>query len=79
MERRPRLGDQPALRRPGEEGRELICRSGHRSVDAGLALEQAGFKEVYNVLEGFEGPLDDDHHRGSLSGWRKEGLPWEQL
>jgi rhodanese-related sulfurtransferase len=57
----------------------LICRSGHRSVDAGLALEKAGFAEVYNVLEGFEGPLDDKHHRGALSGWRKEGLPWQQL
>ena len=29
----------------------LICRSGHRSIDAGLALEKAGFTEVYNVLE----------------------------
>ena len=57
----------------------LICRSGHRSVDAGLALEEAGFKEVFNVLEGFEGPLDEVHHRGTLGGWRKEGLPWEQL
>jgi rhodanese-related sulfurtransferase len=57
----------------------LICRSGHRSVDAGLALEKAGFAEVYNVLDGFEGPLDDERHRGAISGWRKEGLPWEQL
>ena len=57
----------------------LICRSGHRSVDAGLALEKAGFAEVYNVVDGFEGPLDDKHHRGNKSGWRKEGLPWEQL
>src|SRR5258705_8352910 len=57
----------------------LICRSGHRSVDAGLALERAGFSEVYNVLDGFEGPLDDKHHRGNKSGWRKEGLSWEQL
>lgn len=57
----------------------LICRSGHRSVDAGLALEKAGFTEVYNVVDGFEGPLDDRHHRGTKSGWRMEGLPWEQL
>ena len=56
----------------------LICRSGNRSVDAGHALEAAGFSEVYNVLEGFEGHLDDDHHRGIEGGWRKEGLPWEQ-
>ncbi|HSC99093.1 MAG TPA: rhodanese-like domain-containing protein [Casimicrobiaceae bacterium] len=56
----------------------LICRSGQRSVAAGVELERAGFAEVYNVLEGFEGPLDESHHRGSLGGWRKEGLPWEQ-
>ena len=56
----------------------LICRSGQRSVAAGVALEQAGFSDVYNVLEGFEGPLDDAHHRGTVGGWRKEGLPWEQ-
>lgn len=56
----------------------LICRSGQRSVAAGLELEKAGFAEVYNVLDGFEGPLDDNHHRGAVSGWRKEGLPWEQ-
>jgi rhodanese-related sulfurtransferase len=57
----------------------LICRNGHRSVDAGVALEDSGFREVYNVLEGFEGPLDDDQHRGTQSGWRFDGLPWEQL
>jgi rhodanese-related sulfurtransferase len=56
----------------------VICRSGQRSLSAGQALEQAGFAEVYNVLDGFEGPLDDTHHRGTLAGWRKEGLPWEQ-
>jgi len=57
----------------------LICRSGHRSVDAGLTLEKAGFSDVYNVLDGFEGPLDERHHRGTQGGWRKEELPWEQL
>jgi rhodanese-related sulfurtransferase len=56
----------------------LSCRSGQRSVDAGVALEQAGFGDVINVLEGFEGPLDEHHQRSNLSGWRKEGLPWEQ-
>lgn len=57
----------------------LICRSGQRSVDAGLALEQHGFTHVANVLEGFEGALDADHHRGNLGGWRKDGLPWRQV
>ncbi|HEY7943438.1 MAG: hypothetical protein ACHP7M_00755 [Burkholderiales bacterium] len=56
----------------------LICRSGQCSVDAGLALEAAGFGDVINVLEGFEGPLNEQHRRSTLSGWRKENLPWEQ-
>ena len=57
----------------------LICRSGNRSVDAGLALEAAGFTNVTNVLEGFEGNLDENHQRGRLGGWRQAGLPWEQV
>ncbi|MBS1246086.1 MAG: sulfurtransferase [Proteobacteria bacterium] len=56
----------------------LICRSGVRSLEAGKALVQAGVKEVYNVDEGFEGTLDDHHHRSSVGGWRFHGLPWEQ-
>ena len=57
----------------------LICRSGNRSADAGMALEQAGFTKVFNVLHGFEGELDEHHQRGNLSGWRKDGLAWEQV
>ena len=56
----------------------VICRSGNRSLDAGHALEETGFTQVYNVLHGFEGELDDSHHRGSKTGWRCDGLPWEQ-
>ena len=57
----------------------LICRSGKRTVDAGIALEAAGFTRVVNVLHGFEGDLDDNFHRSRLNGWRFDGLPWEQL
>lgn len=56
----------------------LICRSGNRSAEAGGVLEQSGFTDVYNVLHGFEGNLDSEHHRNSINGWRSEGLPWEQ-
>ena len=56
----------------------LICRSGHRSLYAADALEMAGFSDVTNVQEGFEGPLDDDFHRGTQGGWRFHGLPWQQ-
>jgi rhodanese-related sulfurtransferase len=56
----------------------LICRRGNRSLEAGEALAQAGFSEVYNVLHGFEGELDENHQRNSKTGWRFEGLPWVQ-
>jgi len=56
----------------------LICRSGKRSLEAGKLLIEKGFIEVYNVSEGFEGELDDNHHRSTQGGWRFHGLPWEQ-
>ena len=56
----------------------LICRSGNRSDEAGKALVESGMKNVYNIDEGFEGKLDDKHHRSTLGGWRFHDLPWEQ-
>ena len=57
----------------------LICRSGQRTVHAGQALEAAGFSDVVNVLHGFEGDLDTNFKRSTLNGWRRDGLPWEQM
>jgi rhodanese-related sulfurtransferase len=76
----PRFADE-VLREAGAKDRPvlLICRSGKRTLDAGAALEAAGFTDVTNILEGFEGDLDENYHRGTLGGWRKAGLPWEQL
>ena len=56
----------------------LICRSGNRSDEAGKTLIEAGIRNVYHIDEGFEGKLDDKHHRSTLGGWRFHGLPWEQ-
>jgi rhodanese-related sulfurtransferase len=56
----------------------LVCRSGKRSLEAGNLLVQEGFCDVYNVAEGFEGELDEKHHRSTRGGWRFHGLPWEQ-
>jgi rhodanese-related sulfurtransferase len=56
----------------------LICRSGKRSLEAGKTLLENGFRNVYHVDEGFEGDLDDQHHRSTRGGWRFHGLPWEQ-
>jgi rhodanese-related sulfurtransferase len=62
--------DQPLL---------LICRSGQRTLAAGKALESAGFTDVQHVVHGFEGELDEHFKRSTQSGWRFDGLPWEQM
>ena len=56
----------------------LLCRSGKRSELAANVLIDAGFNEVYNILEGFEGDRDENGHRNTLNGWRFHNLPWEQ-
>lgn len=56
----------------------LMCRSGNRSREASVALAEAGITDIYIVDGGFEGPLDTDHHRNTVAGWRHAGLPWEQ-
>jgi rhodanese-related sulfurtransferase len=61
--------DQPVM---------FICRSGARSHSAAQAATRAGWREAYNVLEGFEGDKDAEQHRSSVGGWRKAGLPWTQ-
>jgi rhodanese-related sulfurtransferase len=56
----------------------FICRSGGRSLAAAKAMAELGYRACHNVAGGFEGPLDDDRHRGSVSGWKAAGLPWLQ-
>ena len=55
----------------------FICRSGVRSKAAAAQAARAGYAKVYNVVEGFEGSLDAEQHRGS-AGWKAAGLPWRQ-
>jgi rhodanese-related sulfurtransferase len=55
----------------------FICRSGARSRAAAGAMARAGFGRCRNVQEGFEGPLNHEHHRASV-GWKAAGLPWVQ-
>jgi len=56
----------------------LLCRSGNRSALAAEAATKAGFTQVYNVLEGFEGEIDAQQRRGGQNGWRFHALPWVQ-
>jgi rhodanese-related sulfurtransferase len=52
-----------------------MCRSGQRSVEALKDLENAGYKNLYNMKYGFEGSTDINGYR-TLNGWKVEGLPY---
>jgi rhodanese-related sulfurtransferase len=62
---------------PGERPVVFLCRSGNRSIGAAEAATEAGIAPSYNVLDGFEGNLDERQHRGT-TGWKAVGLPWKQ-
>jgi rhodanese-related sulfurtransferase len=64
----------------GDEGRPVVflCRSGNRSIGAAEVSTEQGITPAYNILDGFEGHLNAQGHRGE-TGWRATGLPWKQL
>ena len=53
----------------------VTCRSGSRSAAAARMLVEAGFTNVWNLTEGFEGDKDAQGVR-AVNGWRNRGLPW---
>lgn len=58
----------------------VMCRSGSsRSAPAVNALAGKGYKQVWTVVDGFEGgQLKDGKSKGvrAVNGWRNSGLPW---
>ncbi|MDM5148131.1 rhodanese-like domain-containing protein [Candidatus Persebacteraceae bacterium Df01] len=56
----------------------FLCRSGVRSHYAATVATEAGYCAAFNILEGFEGELDTNGHRGKINGWRCRRLPWVQ-
>jgi rhodanese-related sulfurtransferase len=57
------------------------CRSGGRSAMAVNLLAQAGYKNVYNITDGFEGDTVNDpaslfNGQRMVNGWKNSGLPW---
>ena len=71
-------GELKALGVDMDDDLYFICRSGSRSMAAAKALAAAGYRACHNVATGFEGPLDDLRHRGTIAGWKAEGFPWLQ-
>lgn len=57
----------------------FISRNSQRSQRAAEAATLAGYRDSYQVLEGFEGAINPaTGHRGELDGWKARGLPWQQ-
>ena len=56
----------------------ILCRSGQRSQKAAIALTEAGYADCRNISDGFEGPKNETGHRNTVTGWRANGLPWQQ-
>jgi rhodanese-related sulfurtransferase len=59
----------------------LLCRSGGRSAIAVNLLAQAGFKNVYNIVDGMEGDANADSDSVAQAqplkdGWKNSGCPW---
>ncbi|HEY3681338.1 MAG TPA: rhodanese-like domain-containing protein [Bradyrhizobium sp.] len=57
----------------------LICRSGDRSAAAANLLAEAGFKNVYSVVDGYEGDIATHGPKKGqrvVNGWKNARLPW---
>lgn len=59
----------------------VMCRSGGRSAKAVDRMAEAGFKQVYNIIDGMEGDTVDDpesvfYGKRMKNGWKNSGLPW---
>lgn len=56
----------------------FLCKSGARSKEAAIYCQNIGYKNCYNVANGFEGDLDENSRRGNINGWKASNLPWRQ-
>lgn len=59
----------------------VMCRSGSRSAMAVNKMAKAGYKHVYNIVDGFEGdmiknPQNPNVGKRMKNGWRNSGAPW---
>ena len=54
----------------------FLCRSGVRSRHAARAATELGYRNAFDILEGFEGDRDAEGHRKTVGGWCRANLPW---
>ncbi len=59
----------------------IMCRSGARSAASVNKLAKANFKNVYNIIDGFEGdklnvPGSYNNGKRLVNGWKNASVPW---
>lgn len=57
----------------------VMCRSGSRSAKAAKLLDEAGYKNVYSITDGYEGgKAKSGPNKGQrvVNGWKNAELPW---
>ena len=57
----------------------FMCRSGSRSAAAANVMAKAGYKNVYSIVDGFEGDkAKQGPQKGQrvVNGWKNSNLPW---
>jgi rhodanese-related sulfurtransferase len=73
----PDFVDQLAATGAGEDDVLLfLCRSGVRSRHAATLATAHGYRNCFDILQGFEGDKDASGHRKTVGGWCQAGLPW---
>ena len=72
----PDFGAQLAQQAGKDDVLLFLCRSGVRSRHAARLATEQGYRNAFDILEGFEGDKDAEGHRKSVGGWCKAGLPW---
>lgn len=73
--------EQVKARFKAEDTILVMCRSGQRSAVSVNLLAEAGFKNVYNIVDGFEGEKEKDKAspnfgKRTVDGWRNSQAPW---
>ena len=54
----------------------VICQSGRRAAAAADALAEAGYSNVWAVVDGFSGDQDPETGERDVNGWKNANLPW---
>ncbi len=56
----------------------FICRSGVRSEYSADYVANYGYKNSFNINDGFEGAININNQRSKINGWKYNNLPWRQ-